>query len=242
VLRVPSLVFVSIAVWAHAQPLAECRIAVDVGHSSRSPGATSARGVPEFSFNVAAAQELVASLEPMPGLSAFLIRSDSSDLRARDEAALHGGADLLLSIHHDSVQPRYLRAWQYKGNSRSYSDAFTGYSLFFSRRNRRGAESLATAIRIGRELTRAGFRPTLHHAERIAGESRELVDKTLGIYRFDELIVLKEASVPAVLIEHGVIVNRNEELQLEDPARRVRFARAMAQAVSESCRTFQAAR
>lgn len=34
--------------------------------------------------------------------------------------------------------------------------------------------------------------PSLHHAEPIHGENRELLDTTLGIYRFDDLTVLKK--------------------------------------------------
>jgi hypothetical protein len=50
-----------------------------------------------------------------------------------------------------------------------------------------------------------------HHAEPIKGENRELVNPELGIYRFDDLIVLKSAAMPAALLECGVIVNRSEE-------------------------------
>ena len=39
--------------------------------------------------------------------------------------------------------------------------------------------------------------PTFHHAEPIKGENRELVNRDLGIYRFDDLIVLKSAATPA---------------------------------------------
>jgi N-acetylmuramoyl-L-alanine amidase len=43
----------------------------------------------------------------------------------------------------------------------------------------------------------------LHHAEPVAGESRELIDRALGIYRYDELAVLRTATMPAVLFEAG---------------------------------------
>ena len=49
--------------------------------------------------------------------------------------------------------------------------------------------------------------PTLHHAEKIKGENRELIDRELGIYLFDDLVVLRTAQCPAVLFESGVIIN-----------------------------------
>ena len=56
-----------------------------------------------------------------------------------------------------------------------------------------------------------GFVPTLHHAEPIAGENRELLIADKGIYVFDELIVLKTATSPALLLEAAVIVNPDDD-------------------------------
>ena len=53
----------------------------------------------------------------------------------------------------------------------------------------------------------AGEKPSLYHAEPIAGENRPLLDRRLGVHRFDGLAVLKTATMPAVLVEAGVIVN-----------------------------------
>jgi N-acetylmuramoyl-L-alanine amidase. len=43
---------------------------------------------------------------------------------------------------------------------------------------------------------------------------RLLVDPEAGVYRYDQLIVLRQTHVPAVLLEAGSIINRNEELLL----------------------------
>jgi N-acetylmuramoyl-L-alanine amidase len=48
---------------------------------------------------------------------------------------------------------------------------------------------------------------------------RELVDATNGVYRYDQLIVLRTTQMPAVLLEAGSIVNRKEELELAKPDR-----------------------
>ena len=54
-----------------------------------------------------------------------------------------------------------------------------------------------------------------------------------GIYAFDDLVVLKTAKMPAVLLECGVIVNRAEEEQLNNPAYRKRLVGAIGRAVQE---------
>jgi N-acetylmuramoyl-L-alanine amidase len=46
---------------------------------------------------------------------------------------------------------------------------------------------------------------------------RELIDADAGVYRFDQLVVLKMTRMPAVLIEAGSIINRPEELELGTP-------------------------
>jgi N-acetylmuramoyl-L-alanine amidase len=44
------------------------------------------------------------------------------------------------------------------------------------------------------------------------------VDRELGIYRYDPLILLHTAKMPAVLFEAGVILNRRDEIQLAGTA------------------------
>ena len=53
----------------------------------------------------------------------------------------------------------------------------------------------------------------------------------LGIYRFDDLIVLKSAAMPAVLLECGVIVNRAEEAELLTEQRQQKVVAAIYEAV-----------
>ena len=63
----------------------------------------------------------------------------------------------------------------------------------------------------------------------------ELVDEEAGVYRYDHLIVLHSAHMPAVLLEAGSIVNRQEELELTTPERRLIVAEAVSAAVEEFC-------
>ena len=64
---------------------------------------------------------------------------------------------------------------------------------------------------------------------------RELLDAEAGVYRFDALIVLKNTQMPAVLLEAGSIVNRDEELAMGSPERQSIISAAVAEAVETFC-------
>jgi N-acetylmuramoyl-L-alanine amidase len=201
-------------------------IAIDVGHHVGSPGALSARGVPEFEYNLRLAGEIAAALRAADH-KVLLIGDDglAGDLAGRAPRAR--GTDLLISIHHDSVQPRFLEPWQPAGGSQLYSDRFSGYSLFVSRLNPHLEASLRCASAIGAHLKRADFRASRYHADPVAGENRPFADEPNGVHYFDYLVVLRTSEVPALLFEAGVIVNRDEEMRLRDPEIRKRIVSAV---------------
>jgi len=215
-----------------------CIIAIDIGHSESAQGAVSSRGVGEFVFNRNIANLLLEKIRNDGLAQAFIIDSTGMSLKQRTESASLRNANVLISIHHDSVQPSYLSTWTYKGAAHPYSDRFHGFSLFFSTKNLRPEESLNFARDIGSHLVISGFTPTLHHAEKISGENRELVDRKRGIYIFDNLIVLKTATMPAILLECGVIVNRKEETHLTSKSYQDKMVAAVAAGIEQACKTF----
>ena len=205
-------------------------IAVDVGHYLKNPGVISARGVPEFEYNLQLSRDVAAALRHA-GHKVLLIGDDglAEDLAGR--APLAAGMDLFISIHHDSVQPRFLSTWEHEGSTRSYSDLYSGFSLFVSKLNPDVAASLKCASAIGARLRKAGFTPSRYHADPIAGENRPFADEANGVHYFDNLVVLRTASTPALLFEAGVIVNRDEELRMRDPVVRKHIADAIVSGV-----------
>jgi N-acetylmuramoyl-L-alanine amidase len=201
-------------------------VAIDVGHFIEEPGATSARGLTEFELN----RELSADIESAArgrGLKTLLIGYDGfmSQLTRRTAAA--AGADFFLAVHHDSVQPYLIRTWEYDGVERRFNDDHSGFSLFVSRKNPAPRKSLACASAIGESLRGAGFSPSLYHADAIPGENKPFADKKNGVHYYDNLIVLKTARTPAVLLEAGVIVNRDEEMRMRSEEVRKRIANAV---------------
>ncbi|MEM6916306.1 MAG: N-acetylmuramoyl-L-alanine amidase, partial [Verrucomicrobiota bacterium] len=157
-------------------------------------------------------------------------------LAERPERALRLGADVFISIHHDSVNQKYKKTWIPPGQtqSREYSDKFRGYSVFSSKKNPKPEESKALALLVGAAMREAGFEPTLHHAEKIPGENRPLINRRTGVYEFTDLVVTKAAALPSILLECGVIAHRDEELEVSQRSYQERVGNAILSALIEA--------
>jgi N-acetylmuramoyl-L-alanine amidase len=206
-------------------------IAIDVGHYLDKPGVISAHGITEFEYNLRLSRELADALR-RTGHEVVLIGDDGLADNLGRRAPRAAGMDLFISVHHDSVQPRFLTPWEHEGVQLLYSDRFSGYSLFVSRLHAHTGPSLKCASAIGLGLRQAGFIPSRYHADPIVGENRPFADEENGVHYFDNLAVLKTAGIPALLFEAGVLVNRAEELRMRDPAVRGKIVKAIVGAVT----------
>lgn len=215
------------------------RIVVDVGHTPDSYGALSARNDPEFGFNFRLARLITAKLRSEGFAEARLLVTDGKarpSLFKRVGAANEGRADLFLSIHHDSVPDKLLEIWEFDGAKSHFSDRFSGHSLFVSQQNPRFATSLMLARMIGRQLKEQGLRYASQYTLPVMGRyRRQLLDKDVGVYRYDGLVVLSRTRSAAVLLEAGSIVNRDEEMEMNSAERQEAVAGAVAAAMREFC-------
>jgi N-acetylmuramoyl-L-alanine amidase len=210
---------------------------LDIGHDRTRPGATSARGVSEFEYNLSLGQASRKGLLAAGFQGVFLVGESGTPmpLTRRTQIAGEAGATLFISLHHDSAQKQYFSEWSPGGRSLPYSDKFHGYSVFVSGASMWARESLAVATLLARALRARGLTPSLHHAEPIQGENRQLLDAALGIYRFDELAILRTATMPALLLESAVIVNRNEEQEIQSGQYHPKVVAALVEAISRHC-------
>ncbi|MDC7789484.1 N-acetylmuramoyl-L-alanine amidase [Rhodoplanes sp. TEM] len=242
------MTFLVCGIWLSVCPsavsAADCRpenfrVLLDVGHTVDQPGATSARGVTEHVFNLRLAKRIEERLRDGGFVRTALLviprGTGRRQLDARVRAANRRPPDLVLSIHHDDVQPQFHAQWVVDGRTRDYSDRFAGWSLFVSRENRRYDASLAFAQALGAALLAKGLPFTRHHAAPIPGEGRPVLDDARGVFGYDGLVVLKGADAPAVLFEAGVIVNRAEEIALAGRERQDAIAGAVLTAVQAFC-------
>jgi N-acetylmuramoyl-L-alanine amidase len=215
------------------------RVVVDVGHTVDVPGALSARGMPEYAFNLQLARQIKEILAGAGFDKTVLListKAPPAGLFERANIANRLPADLFISIHHDSVPDNLIHAWQYEGQDQQYNDDYPGYALFVSNDNADRAGSLLFGKFLGKALQARGLQFTPHYTLPLMGHRRrQLLDADAGVYRYDQLVVLRYARMPALLLEAGSIVNRQEELELATPERRTLTSEAVTAAVEEFC-------
>ncbi len=210
-------------------------IALDIGHSPKKSGALSARGVTEYEYNRKTALAVYYALQ-RAGIDAFFVNANENEisLGKRVEVAQEYDATHFISIHHDSVKEQFLAEWHYQGKNRRYCDDFSGYSLFVSQKNGHYEQSRRLASLTGEYLNQRGLHYTPHHNMDIKGERKDLLDSKNGVYRYDNLAVLRRNKLPALLIECGVILNRDEELLIDSNEYRKMIGQAVVWALMQS--------
>jgi N-acetylmuramoyl-L-alanine amidase len=215
------------------------RIVLDVGHTADSEGAISARNVAEFLFNLRLAQRIEEKLKAEGFAGTRLLVTEGKarpSLVRRVDAANKLQADLFLSIHHDSVPNSFLENWEFEGKKSHFSDRFSGYSVFVSRDNPDFKTSLSFAELVGKEMKAEGLQYAQQYTQAIMGRYQHpLLNRETGVYSYDQLIVLRKTRMPAVLLEAGSIINRDEELKMESPERRDIISSGVTAAVKEFC-------
>jgi N-acetylmuramoyl-L-alanine amidase len=183
----------------------------------------SARNVPEYEFNLRLARRIAERLKADGFTETKLLVTEGKarpSLVRRVASANNLHANLFLAIHHDSVPDSMLEKWEFEGKKSYFSDRFSGHSLFVSKSNADFGTSLRVAQLIGKELKAKGLQYATQYTMPIMGKYRhELLDKDVGVYRYDHLVVLMHTSMPAVLLEAGSIINRDEEVQMASPER-----------------------
>lgn len=217
------------------------RIILDVGHTAESYGAMSARNISEFDYNLKLGKRIEEKLKAEGFADTILLVTEGKarpSLMKRVAVANKKGADLFVSIHHDSVPGLYVEKWEFNGKKSSFNDMFGGYSVFVSQRNPRYGASLKFAKLLGNQMAARELQFARQYDQWFMGKyRRELLDIDAGVYRYDELIVLRMTQMPAVLVESGSIINRDEELVMASDEHKNKVAAAVAAATAEYCAT-----
>ena len=201
----------------------------------------SARNVPEFEFNLNLGKRIEERLKADGFAATVLLVTEGKarpSLMARVARANKKGADLFLSIHHDSVPGIYVEKWEFEGRKSAFNDMFGGYSVFVSKLNPHYGDSLKFARLLGNQMASKDLQFARQYDQWFMGKfQRELLDIEAGVYRYDQLIVLRMTSMPAVLLESGSIINRDEELVMASDEHKNKVAAAVSSAAADYCET-----
>src|SRR6516225_1057365 len=142
---------------------ASFRVVVDVGHTVGVPGAMSARGIPEYAFNLQLAREIKQALVDAGFEQTVLLITATAPRRGLVERAARANslrANLFIAIHHDSVPDNLKHSWDYDGQKNEFNDDYPGYAIFISNDNADPVGSLQFASLLGRELERRSLHYT----------------------------------------------------------------------------------
>jgi N-acetylmuramoyl-L-alanine amidase len=236
-------------------------IILDSGHDPLHPGARAVCGEFEHVYNdriVAAFLKTTSArvlLTREPGnLPASLNLPEAANtlsgnrqtlktsLQARTELANSNNGDLFISIHHDSVARRFIVADKKlcggKGGHKIAPEFrkkhAIGFNVFVHQEanNPHYPDSLRFAKLVSEELLALGREAsTYHYFPEDDCRSCRPVIRELGIWH-QQLYVLRQAQMPAVLIEVGNIVDVEDEVRINTAPFRFQFARALDRAIS----------
>jgi N-acetylmuramoyl-L-alanine amidase len=224
-------------------------IAVDAGHGGKDPGAIGPRGTHEKNVTLAVAKELAALINRQPGMRAVMTRTGDYfvDLDARSEIARRHKAQLLISIHADSVD---------NGTARGASVWILSNKRVDREMNKLlEQQDKHTQLLGGAGKVIAEAEPNPYLAQTILDLSwdnsrsegynigEEVLNQIGRVARLHKskpvhasLAVLKAPDIPSLLIETGFISNKLEETQLASHA----YQRQIATAIFRGVRGYYA--
>lgn len=216
-------------------------VVVDPGHGGRDPGAIGSNGLQEKQVTLDMALALREVLgEDYPDLNVELTRDSDNflPLQKRTEIANKLDADVFVSIHANAGRSSIAKGFEVFTLSSDASDNSAKEIAEVENSSLRyegvSAEELDEVSWILWQL-----RSTFHTRESrdVAGDIIEVMEENLpgenrGIKRAP-FWVLKDARMPAILVESGFLSNPEEAQRLADEAYQRKVARSIADGISE---------
>lgn len=219
-------------------------VAIDAGHGGEDPGSIGAKGTPEKKIVLQIALKLQRLINRTKGMRAVMIRQGDYyvGLNQRSEKARQLKADVLLSIHADSVfsrKPKGASVWVL-----STRRANTEVGRWLEKTERHsdllgGAGEIIDKTHNERYLARTLLDMSMDHSRSVshalASEvARELAQVTT-MHKLKpasaSFAVLKSPDIPSILIETGFISNKEEEMLLRQSRHQWKLVRAIKKAL-----------
>ncbi len=214
-------------------------IAVDAGHGGEDPGAIGPHRVMEKTVTLAVAKKLARKINAQPGMRAVLIRKGDYfvPLRRRVYLARKAHADMMISIHADSVRTRSV-----KGAS-AYTLSERGATPSRAARALAAKENAADQIggvpmieqaedpQVSRILGDMFRRDSLNSSQMLAEEVLVRLKRVAPIKysrpKRARFFVLGAMEIPSVLVELDYISNPSRERKLKSSRHQARLASAL---------------
>lgn len=215
-------------------------IAIDAGHGGEDPGAIGPKKNREKHITLAISRRLADLINKEPGMRAVMTRTGDYyvNLNQRSEIARRGRADLLLSIHADSVAnsgPRGASVWVLSSNRANremagwlekqerQSELLGGVGDVISQTD--GNPYLTrTFLDLSMDKSRADSYAISEH---ILSSMGKVVRLHKAKPEHASLAVLKSPDIPSLLIEAGFISNPEEERLLLTAEHQQKVAQAV---------------
>jgi len=210
-------------------------IAIDAGHGGKDPGAIGPGGTYEKHVVLAIARELARQINATAGMRAYLVRNSDVyvELAQRARSARQVKADMFVSIHADAAQDRSAHgASVYTLSTRGASSQHARWLA--DRENSSDLvggvplENNDTLSEVLLDLAQSGHMKASQDAARHVLHGLGGVGRTHKTHvEYANFSVLRNADMPAMLVETGFISNAAEERRLKDPAYQRRLATAV---------------
>ncbi len=215
------------------------RIIVDAGHGGKDPGAMGRSGVKEKNVVLDIAKRLKRRLEDR-GFEVIMTRNSDKfiSLEERARIAARAKGDLFLSVHANANRSRsingtevyYARdsAQALKSNEIFEKNCKLYFSQLSMAKNSPPVEQILTAI-LSQNKQFESQKLAQHLSKNTLddGETKSRGSRMAGFY------VLKNTSMPAVLVEVGYLTNKSEETLLKTSSYRQKIAEMLAKGIAD---------
>ncbi len=209
-------------------------IMIDAGHGGHDCGAIAPDGLYEKTITLAAAFAVRRALLATGRFHVGMTRNDDSfiPLQSRVNKAMNANADLFIALHCDHLPEPDLRGASIFTLSPTASDALSAGLARDDNTDRTGpapspqlASILASLETRATRVNSANFAQEVHTA--LAGKIPLLPNPD----RSANFAVLRDPSIPSILLEMGCLTNPADETLLRQPTHRTLIANRLTQAI-----------
>ena len=215
------------------------RILIDAGHGAHDTGSVGPRGLKEKDVVLDIALRLGKLVEARLGLEVVQTRIDDTfvELEERALIANRSSADLIISIHCNSARSSSVRGVETYYRSLRPSDEWAMAVASFENASSRGAirdlRGLLSKVARAEWVEESKDLATKLQRRLHAGLSKHSSNiRNRGVRRAP-FVVLRDAEVPAALVEVGFLTNRYDEALMRKPTFRQEVAEYLLQGISD---------